>query len=153
MKLYLVRHGDALAERDDSSRSLSSAGQSEVERLAQWLVDADVTLSEIRYSTKNRAAQTARIIAEYLPSQPKTREVQGLAPNDDFRRVAEDVAHEEGDLMLVGHLPFMGLLGGTLLKGSKDAKRVSFPTGGMVVLERTDDGWELEHVIDPHRLY
>jgi phosphohistidine phosphatase len=153
MKLYLVRHGDALAEREDPSRSLSSTGQSEIERLAKWLADAHVSLSEIRHSTKNRAAQTTRIIAEALAPQPKTREVQGLAPNDDFRRVAEDLVHEEGDLMLVGHLPFVGLLGSLLLKGSPDAARVSFPTGGMLVLERTDDRWKLEHVIDPHRLY
>jgi phosphohistidine phosphatase len=153
MKLYLVRHGDALAEREDASRSLSSTGHRKVERLAKWLVDANVSLSEIRHSTKNRAAQTARIISDALAPQPKTREVHGLAPNDDFRRVAEDVVHEDGDLMLVGHMPFMGLLGSVLLKGSPDAARVTFPTGGMLVLKRTDDGWKLEHVIDPHRLY
>jgi phosphohistidine phosphatase len=152
MKLYLVRHGDAVSERDDLSRPLSGTGQVEIERLAKWLVNANTTLPEIRHSTKTRAAQTARTIANTLTPTPKTREVQGLLPNDDFRRVAGDVAHEEHDLMLVGHMPFMGLLGNMLLNGSPDAERVSFPTGGMVVLERTDDGWKLEHVIDPHRL-
>jgi phosphohistidine phosphatase len=152
MKLYLVRHGDALAERENPSRPLSSAGRSEVERLTRWLIDAGVTVHEIRHSSKTRAAETARFIAEQIKPHGGIREVSGLLPNDDFRRVAEDVAHEARDLMLVGHLPFMGLLGGTLLKGSKDATLVSFPTGGMLVLERTDDGWSLEHVIDPHRL-
>jgi len=152
MKLYLVRHGDAVSERDDASRPLSSAGRIEVERITRWLTDTGVTIHEIRHSNKTRAAETAQFIAQQIKPKGGLREVTGLLPNDDFRRLAEELIHEDADLMLVGHMPFMGLLGGTLLKGSKDAARVSFPTGGMLVLKRTDDGWILEHVIDPHRL-
>ena len=129
MKLYLVRHGEAVSDRVDPSRPLSPTGRTQIEYIARWLSANGASVGQIRHSSKRRAAETAAIIASHVQPDEGTIEAPGLLPNDDFRRMAEDVVHESGSLMLVGHLPFMGLLAGLLLKGNGDEAAVSFHVG------------------------
>jgi serine/threonine-protein phosphatase PGAM5 len=69
-RLYLVRHG----EQDRASgrapdAGLSHRGREQAERLGQRL--RSVPFSEIHHSAPARAAQTADIIAGYLPRVPR----------------------------------------------------------------------------------
>ena len=63
MNLYLIRHGEAKHESDDSARPLSAQGREEIARLATHLVRSGVRIAEIQHSPKLRAAQTAAILS------------------------------------------------------------------------------------------
>jgi phosphohistidine phosphatase len=72
-----------------------------------------------------------------------------LAPNDDPAIWVERLEAEADDLMLVGHLPHLGRLAGLLLTGASDHSVIRFRQGGLVVLERTETGWEVAVVLPP----
>jgi len=152
MRLYLVRHGDAVAASVDPARPLSNRGQVEIQRIAQWAKNNGVRVAEIRHSGKQRALETARIIAAAIEPERGIRGVRGLSPNGDAAAVAESLETEVEDVMFVGHLPFMGILASLLLKNDRAHGPISFPTGGLVALTRIAQGWTLQQTISLSRL-
>lgn len=139
MRLYLVRHGEALAAQD-TPPPLSSRGREDVERLGAYLAASGTRVAEIRHSSKLRAQQTAEILARTLGAPRFAAE--GLAPDDDPTITADALADERRDLMLVGHLPHLALLATYLLRGVDHAP-IEFRKGGLVRLERHEGHWQL----------
>jgi serine/threonine-protein phosphatase PGAM5 len=69
--LYLVRHGEQQRSPDggdDSGLGLSPRGEQQARLLGERL--SGVTFDVIRHGPLRRAAETARIVAGYLPSVP-----------------------------------------------------------------------------------
>jgi phosphohistidine phosphatase len=138
MELYLVRHGDAEREGDDSRRVLSARGVDEVERLGALLRARGARVVEIRHSPKRRAVQTAEILSAALgvPS----RETAGMMPDDDPSTLAAELEEESHDLMLVGHLPYLPHLAALLLRAP--VPPFQLPTAGLACLRRRAGRWE-----------
>jgi phosphohistidine phosphatase len=141
MKLYLVQHGDAEAKKDDPARHLTEQGRDDVARVSAFARSANVQVHQIRHSLKDRAAETAAILAERLEPEGGVAALPGLAPRDDVRTVAELLNRETRPLMLVGHLPFMDRLLGLLVAGDQTSTVVRFQKGGIVCLERDPKEW------------
>jgi phosphohistidine phosphatase len=106
MALFLVQHGESLPKAIDPERSLSDEGKNTVDRMAKVAADYGVRISLIKHSGKARARQTAEIMASRLHPEGGLRESAGLNPNDDVAVVATAMS-SDGNVMLVGHLPFM----------------------------------------------
>jgi phosphohistidine phosphatase len=151
MKLYLIQHGEAKSELEDPERSLTSKGEEEVNRVAKAAKKLDIKPSKIYHSGKKRAKQTAEIIASGLKVPDQNLEaIQGLKPNDDVHPWLEKIPKEKKDIMLVGHLPFLGKLTSLLLCGDENARLVLFRYGGIVCLEQKEDkGWAAGWVLTP----
>lgn len=141
MRLYLVQHGDAEASDVDPARHLTVQGRDDVARVSAFARSANVQVHQIRHSLKERAAETAAILAEQLEPEGGTAVLPGLAPNDDVRPVAELLGRETRSLMFVGHLPFMDRLLGLLVSGDPTRSVVRFQKGGIVCLERDPRQW------------
>ncbi len=149
MRLFLVRHGEAKHPIDDAARPLTDAGRRVVERVAAQVARVGVAVLQIQHSGKLRAEQTAEIFAFHLAPESGVVAVSGLAPGDDVAPVAEALCHEPESLMLVGHLPFVGLLASHLLAGSRDRVNLLFGTATCACLLRTGGQWSLEWIITP----
>ena len=150
MELYLVRHGTAKAESEDRRRGLTEKGKQTVERMADFLAGLRIPLHRIDHSEKLRARQTAEILAVRLHPAEGTREVPGLAPNDDVEPICHELESESKNLMLVGHLPFLSLLVSRLLGVSTNKLLVEFETAGVVRLDRMGRGpWVIRWVLTP----
>lgn len=137
MKLFLMRHGDAVPAYEDSRRPLSERGRAQVEAVAQRVTGVLQEGLRVLHSPKLRASETAQILcARALPgASPQVS--QGLLPGDPVDPWIERIAESDGDLLLVGHNPFMGDLA-TRLAG----KPVGFGTATLVILERVAEfGW------------
>lgn len=150
MFLYLVQHGEAKKEEDDPKRGLTDKGYKDVARTAIYVQERGLRLSIIHHSGKTRALQTAQILADYLKPGKGPSPRDAIAPMDDPDVWAGRIAGMNEDLMLVGHLPYMAKLAGLLLCGDKEKTPVDFKTGGIVCLQRFDDGrWALEWMLVP----
>ena len=146
--LYLVQHGHAKAEDEDAQRPLSAGGIDDVTQVAHFAVDRlGARPVRIIHSGKLRARQTAEIWGGLLDVD--TEENEGLAPNDDPAIWIGRLATEPGDLMLVGHLPHLARLAGSLLTGDPDHFVIRFRQGGLVALEHTDTGWNAALLLPP----
>lgn len=153
MQLYLVQHGAAKNEAEDPQRRLTDAGAKTVERMAEYLASLKLHLDRIEHSDKERARQTAEIMAAHLHPREGTRQVAGLAPNDDVGPMHQRLRNEVSDLMIVGHLPYLSRLLSVLLGAQPERTLVSFQMGGVVHLVREDNGeWRLRWILIPELL-
>jgi phosphohistidine phosphatase len=151
MRLYLVQHGETVAEEVDPARPLSPSGQADVARIAAFLAAGAVRVGRIEHSGKRRAEQTAQILGAALGSAAEAR--AGLNPMDPTDGVAHEAAAGDEDVMLVGHLPFMAKLASRLVAGREDAGMVAFQPGTIVCLERADEPrWTIAWMLRPHVL-
>jgi phosphohistidine phosphatase len=128
MLLYLVRHGEAVAEEIDPARPLTEKGRAEVEATAKELKAEGARIDEIWHSTKLRAKQTAEIIARVL-GVSKVIEKDGLKPSDPVAPIAEPLRQSGKTILIAGHLPFLPKLA-SLLKTGAEEKGVSMEAEG-----------------------
>jgi phosphohistidine phosphatase len=147
MKLYLVRHGEALVQGEDSARPLTHRGRREAEACALIAARLAVKPFEIWHSGKARARETAEILAAKLGAP--VRQAAGLFPNDAVEPWGERAGQGMNDLMLVGHLPFMERLASYLLTGDTGFDLLAFRTAAMACLARESGPWRLLWMTGP----
>jgi phosphohistidine phosphatase len=153
MQLYLAQHGAAKNEAEDPQRSLTIEGTKTVEGMAKYLSSLTLHVVRIEHSGKERARQTAEIMAAHLRPEGGTRQVAGISPKDDVGPMRERLQNESGSLMIVGHLPYLSRLLSVLLGAQPDRTLVAFQMGGVVHLERDDRGeWRLRWILTPELL-
>jgi phosphohistidine phosphatase len=149
MILYLVQHGEAVAEAEDPARPLSPRGAETARRMARWAAEARLVVDEIRHSGKRRAAQTAEVLGAALAPARGVREAGGLAPRDDVHPCAEELHAGPPRLMLVGHLPHLSRLASLLVAGDPDLPLVAFRNAGIVCLTDEPGRWVVAWVVTP----
>ncbi len=151
MKLYLIQHGEAKPEAEDSERSLTVHGEEEAKRVSLRASNLNVVPSKIFHSGKLRAKQTAELVAKGLRISPgRVEAVQGLNPNDDVKPWAKRIGNGKEDMMIVGHLPFLEKLASYLLSSNENSRLVLFRYGAIVCLEQKEDkGWAVRWILTP----
>lgn len=153
MKLYLVQHGNALSKEQDPKRPLSEKGIADLNKIADFIKPVSVEVDYIRHSEKQRAIRSAKILAGVLKVSKDVKARDGLNPNDDVSAIEKELASVDGDIMLVGHMPFLGKLASLLLSGNETSDTVRFQQGCIVCLNRDEDtGWRLEWMVVPEIL-
>jgi phosphohistidine phosphatase len=149
MLLYLVRHGEAEpanTEGADAARRLTDAGRKDVERVAKRLETAGVRVDRVLHSPAVRAKQTAQILAEGVGG--KVSATDDLA-SPEIEPMLGRVRRESGDLMLVGHVPFMPRLASYLLTGREAPEMLHFGTGAIACLSDEEGNWRVEWIFAP----
>ena len=137
--IYLVHHADAAPPDVDPQRHLTPAGRAAARGLASRVAARGVRPVEIWHSGKLRARQTGeafRLACD--PLAPFTM-VRGLQPADPSDIMADTLAGETRDLMLVGHMPHIARLLRRML--GRVGENVGFPTHGVVAVEPDGAGW------------
>jgi phosphohistidine phosphatase len=153
MKLYLVQHAKAASKDVDPQRPLTDEGRRDIEKVAAFIERLSLRPDVVWHSGKKRAAQTAETLAEILGAKTKPVAREGLAPNDDVTTIRDELASTRHDVMIVGHLPFLGKLVSLLLTGDESAGVVAFRQGGIVCLEQSaENQWQLAWMITPEIL-
>jgi phosphohistidine phosphatase len=150
MRLYLVQHGDAVPERLNPERPLSAVGRREVQAVARLLADTGVRAAHVVHSGKLRAQQTAELLAVSVAPDTVAEVMAGLSPNDPVEPTMRTIADWTSDVMLVGHLPFMGKLVARLVAGDERKPVAAFVPGIVVCLERGEaNHWTIVWMVGP----
>lgn len=153
MKLYLVQHGEAVPDEVDPTRPLSDAGRADVRNVAAFLAARPLALARVAHSGKLRARQTAEILAAALAPGRPVEPRAGLNPKDPPEEFARELAMWSEDVMVVGHLPFMGRLTALLVSEEQHGDLVAYRPGSVVCLERgSGNGWKLAWMLRPELL-
>jgi phosphohistidine phosphatase len=150
MRVYLVQHGDAVPERLDPERPLSAVGRREVHAVARLLADTGVRPAHVVHSGKLRAQQTAELLATAVAPGRVPEAIAGLSPKDSVEPMVRRIADWTSDVMLVGHLPFMGKLVARLVAGDEGKPVAAFVPGTVVCLERDEaNHWTIVWMVRP----
>lgn len=124
MRIYLVRHGDAVPEEDagsDRDRWLSPRGREAARILGRLLREQHLALDAIVCSPLPRAVQTAELLAHSLDFLGAIASLRCLEPAAHPRVAAGAVTSAGAGVLVVGHEPSLSALGAFLLG------RPSFP--------------------------
>ncbi len=153
MRIYLVQHGESKSKDLDPDRILTDKGVRDVQKVADLLRPLSLTLQAVWHSGKPRAKQTAEILYSALSAREGISQRDGLAPTDPVLSVRQAIETLQGDLMIVGHLPFLSGLAGLLLRGEETDEVVAFQFGGVLCLERNDERtWQVDWMVVPRIL-
>jgi len=124
VRIYLVRHGDAVPEEDagsDRDRWLSPRGREAARILGRLLRETRVEPHAIVCSPLPRAVQTAELIAASIDYIGHIESWRCLEPSAQPRVAATQLAAIGTSVIVVGHEPSISALGAFLLG------RPSFP--------------------------
>ncbi|MCW8419276.1 phosphohistidine phosphatase SixA [Fluoribacter dumoffii] len=152
MKIYLVQHGESLDKEMDPQQSLSPKGINDIEKLGQYLDYSKTEIDHIFHSGKRRAEQSASILASHFSSLMESEIHPGLNPLDDVNPIVSEINQQQKDIMLVGHMPFLGKLVSKLVVLDEEKSLVAFVPGTITCLERTDAGkWQINWIRRPDK--
>jgi phosphohistidine phosphatase len=143
--IYLVRHGEA---EQSGERPLTPNGRADVAKVAAWAASCNLRPQRILHSGILRAAQTAEILGQWLHPE-ETAVHEGLSPEGEPETAAPWLRRQNGDLMLVTHLPFIAALSAQLLVGENDGPLLDFQPGTIAAFDRGGEHWQLRWLIDP----
>jgi phosphohistidine phosphatase len=124
VKIYLVRHGDAIAEEEagsDRDRWLSRRGREAMRILARLLREQSLQIDALVCSPLPRAVQSAELLAEGLDYVGLIESLRCLEPSAQPQVAAQAVLGRGAAVVVVGHEPSLSSLGAHLLG------RPSFP--------------------------
>ncbi|MDH5600937.1 MAG: phosphohistidine phosphatase SixA [Gammaproteobacteria bacterium] len=153
MKLYLMRHGEALSPDKDPERGLSDNGKLRIEKLARQLDKNGVSFSQVFHSTKKRARETAEIMTSIISPDATTAIHRHIAPNDEPHSVITEINDWNEDTLITSHLPFVPNLMTALTGEDAFLSNISFETGTIICLERNEHAtWVLSWSMSPSSL-
>ena len=138
MELYLMRHGDAVAEGE---RPLSDRGKTETKTSAEGLKTLRVNPTLILHSPLLRAKETAEILADvFSVLSSKLLPSDLLAPGGKRELLLQELrrltSNERDEIVLVGHLPDLGELI-TYLVWGEPVKEIPLKKSGVALVECT----------------
>ena len=144
MKLYLMRHGEALSPQIDPERGLTDNGKLKIESVAKYLQQQGITFRQVFHSKKKRACETAEIMTRILSPDITPALHQNITPNDDPNLIISEINSWDEDTLITSHLPYVPNLM-TLLTG-KDAfiTPITFETGTIVCLKKNNKNWTFD---------
>lgn len=150
MKLYLIQHGLALPKEKNPERPLSTQGEAQTQRAAEYLKSRSIKVDAIWHSKKPRAIQTAEIIAEAI-AYGKIQARDDLNPKDSLKKLPEEISASKMDIMIIGHLPHLQKLAGLLLTGSEESDIIAFRNSGVLSLDY-DEKWQIDWLVSPEHM-
>ena len=153
MKLYLMRHGEALSPDKDPERGLTDNGKHRIVKLALQLDKNGVSFSHVLHSPKKRARETAEIMTSIISPDAAPVIHNHIAPNDDPQRIISEINDWNEDTLITSHLPFVPNLMTQLTGEDAFLSNISFETGTIVCLERNEQAaWVLNWATSPGEL-
>lgn len=136
MQLYILRHGKAEPQglKKDFDRELLPMGVEKTQAMARWFQKKNVILQHVLCSPYVRAKQTfdvfQKVVGDCGPAQYCEQITPDANPKDLLPVLAE--RKNTANLLLVGHMPFVGRLVEFLVP---DCASADFATSGMACVE------------------
>jgi len=153
MRLYLIQHAKAASKEVNPKRPLTEHGLQEIRKVAAFIKPLNLHVDYLWHSGKKRAVQTAEVLSEAISIKKIQTERDGLGPTDDVNVLSKELISATGDIMIVGHLPFLSKLSSLILTGSESAGTIAFKNAGIVCLGRSDENqWHIEWIVIPELL-
>ncbi len=140
MNLFFLRHGKAEPRspkwRPDSKRPLTREGERKMAEVARGIQALGLSFDLILTSPYARALRTAEILAEVHGSK-KVFETSNLVCEADPKKIVDEINENfaaAGQIVLVGHEPFMTRLISTLISGPGTAAAIDLKKAGLCKL-------------------
>jgi phosphohistidine phosphatase len=141
MNLYLLRHAIAVDHGTpgftEAARPLTPQGRAKMRQAADGMKALGIKLDAMLTSPLIRARQTADLAAAALGAKEKLHEIAALKPGTPFDKLwtALKPFASCGEIMLVGHEPFLSELLATVLTGQPQGMHAIMKKAGLCKIE------------------
>jgi len=127
-------------------RSIAPTNHAQID----FLKPLRLRVGAIWHSDRVRAVQSARILSGAIGFSEKMIQLSYLGPDDSIAPAVRSIRKARGDVMIVGHLPFLGKLASKFLTRKPSDEILKLSTSSIVAL-RSDDGrkWAVEWLLAP----
>ncbi len=154
MNLYMALHAEAedrTPPEQDAARKIIQLGFDDIDRISAFApVAKDGALSAIYHSHTVRTRETAEGFAKHFKPRNGAVEIDGLMADDDISGWLERLNNAEDDMMIVGHMPSLKRIAGSLIAGDEAAHPIQFARAGIACLTRRDDNsWAVSWMVTP----
>jgi len=141
VKLYFLRHADALPGSDDARRPLSPHGCEQAEELGKFLAKAGILFDAAYTSPLVRARETARLVLDAMDSAARLRAepvdaLRNETSQPDFDDWLVRLPHAKR-VLLVGHEPTLSARVRALL-GLARTEAFEFSKGAIACVDSAD---------------
>jgi phosphohistidine phosphatase len=111
VKLYLLRHGDAVDGYPDQHRQLSVFGRQQVQSVALRHRIECAAIEQVVSSPYKRAVETTDIFTQTVNLQHRIDWLDDLTPQGELRAIEGFLQRTNAEaVLMVTHLPLVGLL-------------------------------------------
>jgi phosphohistidine phosphatase len=141
LRVILVHHGEAVPAGEDPMRPLSARGRADVAAVAAAAAAKGAKPRAVWHSGKLRARQTAEAFWRACNPLAEFSAQKGLQPDDPPEWVADRLLAEDGEVMIVGHMPHLSRLLERLLGTAGGGVSAHVPVNGVVCVEETEGRW------------
>jgi len=153
MVQFLGVRPKAAPKEVDPERSLTEEGLRDMQKITRFIKPLNLCVDYLWHSGKKRAVQTAEVLAKVIKVNKTPTVHEGLGPTDDVTVLRTELASVANDIMIVGHLPFLGGLASLLLSDCELTNIVTFKNAGVVCLNCYDkDKWRIDWMVTPELL-
>lgn len=142
MTLYIMRHGEAEStsespEKTDASRRLTKEGSEQVRKVSEFARKLGAKPDLFISSPLVRAKQSIEIAKKVLNPKGELRIENYLEPEADFEEVYATLSKLKRveSVMLVTHLPLLGLLIRDLLDWHVERKNLDMDPGSLMRID------------------
>jgi phosphohistidine phosphatase len=138
MKLFLMRHSQALADKDDLRRPLGALGRETTKSVGAFF-RANAALAGVHavwHSPMLRARETAELLVKELGLDALLVETAGLMPEDDPVALADRLERLDQTVLIVGHEPQLSALATLLVRGKVRPVGFDFKKSAVMALEK-----------------
>lgn len=137
MKLYLLRHAEAVDLMPDPARQLTHRGREDATALGEYLAQHPILqVAQIWQSPYLRARETTEcLLAGHGRLTAQVTTVADLTPEDDPRTLDGRLASLRAPLLIVGHNPHLSLLTSWLLTGDCHRLGIDFRKATLVCID------------------
>lgn len=137
LKVHFIRHAQAIersSDLPDELRTITCRGRKKFRKVAATFKKSNISPDIIVTSSKIRAVQTAEILSETIRFSGELKVLPELAENPGMATLSTilNTYSMAGDIVIVGHEPWLGELIGKLLKTKSIP---SIPKGCLVSLK------------------
>ena len=138
MVVYLVQHAKALSKTQDPDRPLSDSGIADMALITAFIKPLCLEIDIIWHSSKTRARQTAKLLADVIDSPKPPYEHEGLEPDDDADALCDLLFKRNQDVMVVSHQPLLDKVARRLID-TRDESPPKFRQGAIVAVEVSEE--------------
>ena len=132
----IVQHGVNISKEENPDKPLSAKGREQIKNLVNFLNVIKWCPERIIHSGKLRAAETAEIGGKGTGcTQIEVEEY--LNPNDDPERLIKELVDTDDNILVVGHMPFLGELVKKITR-SKENDVIDITHGSPLMVTKKD---------------